>query len=230
MNEQMTIALPRISTDLEPQKTALILVDYQNDFLDLKGAYAAHGVDISHMRRIIPQTKKLIAFCRKNGIPIIVLEFAARGVVDGGAPFKRRAFLRESGLREGSWGTKTISELGVSVEKNDWFVRRNRMSGFYGTRLEGLLRNLGRDTVLISGVVTMSCCESTARDASFRDYRTIVLSDLCGAIGGTFVDPTTREDITVSAEEMHRASLRQIAFSVADVATSEEIMEELTPA
>ena len=67
--------------------------------------------------------------------------------------------------------------------------------------------------------------EYAARDTSFRDYRTIVLLDLCGAIGGTFAGSTTREDVTVCAEEMDRASLWKIAFSVADVATREEVMK-----
>ncbi len=224
------VSIPRICGPLEAEKTALILIDLQNDFLDPEGAYGKTGVDIGHMRAIIEPVRSLVAFCRAHGIEIVVTEYACRGRRDGGPVFDKRPALREDGgrgLREGTWGVETIPELGVGAAKGDWLIRRKRMSAFYATSLEQLLRDLGKSTILIAGVVTGSCCESTARDASFRNFDAIMVADCCGSVGGTIIDPVSREETVVTAEEMHHASLRACSMIVCDVMTSAEIMKEV---
>jgi ureidoacrylate peracid hydrolase len=101
------------------------------------------------------------------------------------------------------------------------------MSGFYQTGLEQLLRDLEKNTILITGVATGSCCESTARDANFRNFYAVMVHDCLGTIGGRTLNPITKEEHVVSAEEMHFTSLRACQMIVCDVMSSEECMTEL---
>ena len=81
-------------------------------------------------------------------------------------------------------------------------VQKHRFSGFFGTDLDMILRGWGTDTVIISGATTENCCHATARDALFRDYRLVFLSDATA----TF-DYPDREFGEMSAAEVHRATL-----------------------
>ncbi len=224
-------SIPRISPKLNPKTTALILVDFQNEWFHADGAYARTGFDISHMTRTVEPTVRLVNFCHEHRIDVICLTYACRGRIDGGPVFDKRPALREDGgrgLREGTFGVQLIPELPLSAEKyGDWFMQRKRMSGFYQTGLEQLLRDLGKDTVLITGVATGSCCESTARDANFRNFYAVMVHDCLGTIGGQTVHPITKEPHYVSAEEMHFASLRNCQMIVCDVMSSQECMAEL---
>ncbi|QLH13072.1 cysteine hydrolase [Paracoccus pantotrophus] len=230
-NDDLIVSVARINDKLDPRKTALVLIDYQNDWFHKDGAYSKTGFDIGHMTRIVDPTVKLINFCHDNDITVVVLTYIVRSDVDGGPPFKKRPALREDGgrgLREGSFGANIIPELPVSAEKyGDWFIQRKRMSGFYQTGLEQLLRDLGKDTILITGVATGSCCESTARDANFRNIKAVMVHDCLGTMGGNTLHPITKEPHYVSAEEMHFASLRNCQMIVCDVMGSEECMAEL---
>ena len=224
-------SISRISGKLEAAKTALVLVDFQNEWFHPDGAYARTGFDISHMTRTVEPTVALVNFCHQKKIDVICLTYACRGRIDGGPVFDKRPALREDGgrgLREGTFGVQVIPELPLSTQKyGDWFITRKRMSGFYQTGLEQLLRDLGKDTILIAGVATGSCCESTARDANFRDFNAIMVHDCLGTIGGKILHPITKEEHYVSAEEMHFASLRNCQMIVCDVMSSEECMVEL---
>jgi nicotinamidase-related amidase len=227
-------SIPRISPVLAPDRTALILIDFQNEWFHPEGAYARTGFDISHMTRTVEPTVRLVDFCHDHDIPVICLTYVCRGRIDGGPVFDKRPALRDDGgkgLREGTFGVKVIPELPLSAEKyGDWFIERKRMSGFYQTGLEQLLRDLGRDTVLITGVATGSCCESTARDANFRNFNAVMVHDCLGTIGGTTLHPITKEEHHVTAEEMHFASLRNCQMIVCDVLSSQECMAELRDA
>lgn len=224
-------SVSRISTKLDPGRTALILIDFQNEWFSADGAYARTGYDISHMTRIVEPSVRLVNFCHERGIDVICLTYAVRGAVDGGPVFLKRPALREDGgrgLRENTFGVEIIPELPVSAERHgDWFIQRRRMSGFYQTGLEQLLRDLGRDTILITGVATGSCCESTARDANFRNINAVMVHDCLGTIGGRMMHPITNEEEFISAEDMHIASLRNCQAIVCDVMSSADVMAEL---
>lgn len=224
-------SVSRITPKLTPAKTALVLIDFQNEWFSPQGAYARTGYDISHMTRIVEPSVRLINFCHEQKIEVICLTYVVRGAIDGGPVFLKRPALRDDGgrgLRENTFGVEIIPELPVSAERHgDWFIQRRRMSGFYQTGLEQLLRDLGKDTILITGVATGSCCESTARDANFRNINAVMVHDCLGTIGGMMRHPVTREEQFVSAEEMHLASLRNCQAIVCDVMGSEEVMAEL---
>ena len=163
---------------LVPGKTVHVVIDDQNDFLHDDGWYATHDVDISHMQRVIEPTKVLNAECRRRGVPIIWTRHGSRGIADGGAFMAKRVLLSEGGLRTGTWGYEIIDELAVQPE--DWIVAKSRLSAFFQTNLEQLLRALGAETVLITGVLTNQCVGATCKDAMFRDFQPIVVEECVG--------------------------------------------------
>ncbi len=90
-------------------------------------------------------------------------------------------------------------------------IDKHRYSAFYNTDLETVLRCLKIEDLVISGIMTNLCCESTARDAYYRDYRVFFLADGTGSIN----------------EEMHLASLLNLAFGFAFVTTAEEVLKQI---
>jgi nicotinamidase-related amidase len=110
---------------------------------------------------------------------------------------------------EGSAGSKVRGE--IAPLPNEKVVFKHRYSAFYNTDLETVLRCLEVKDLVISGIMTNMCCESTARDAYLRDYRVFFLADGTGSVN----------------EEMHLASLLNLAFGFAYVIRAEEIVREL---
>jgi nicotinamidase-related amidase len=105
----------------------------------------------------------------------------------------------------------------ISPESNEKVIFKHRYSAFYNTDLETVLRCLQVEDIVIAGIMTNMCCESTARDAYYRDYRVFFLADGTGSI----------------TEEMHVASLLNLAFGfswVTDVDTIvAQLREEISP-
>ena len=226
--EGKRIAVWRKHPNPKPEDCALIIIDLQNDFVHANGKYSKWGTNISHMVRTIKPVQKMIGFCREMKIPVIAATVSFRGPVDAGLVPRARPAVAEGCVIEGTWGCEFMDELGISREKGDWFIERLRPSAFASTRLELLLKALKRNSLICTGVVTNQCVEATLRDCRNRDIVPLELSDCVGAIGGKIVDPLSREEVIVTAEEMHHASLRAIAFGVGDVYTSDEMIEELS--
>ena len=152
--------------DLNPGRTVLVIIDAQNDFLHADGWYAQKGIDIGHMRRTIEPTRQLLKDVRAKNIPVVWTRHGYRGVEDGGPFMQLRPFLKEGGLRQDSWGYQICDELGP--REDDWYVDKSRLSAFYNSNLETVLRALNADTVLIIGVLTNQCVAATSKAASIR--------------------------------------------------------------
>lgn len=163
---------------LAPRRTALVVIDMQNDFLHADGWYARSGVDIAHMQAAAEPTRTLVAEARARGVPVIWTRHGFRDERDAGVFMRLRPFLAEGGLRRGSWGYEILDGLGA--EEADWYVEKNRLSAFFGTNLELVLRSLEADTVLFAGVLTNQCVAATSKDANFRDFKPIVVGDCTG--------------------------------------------------
>ncbi len=164
--------------DLVPGHTAVVVIDPQNDFLHPEGWYARSGVDIGHMRRTIGPTRALVDAARARNIPIIWTRHGFRDERDAGVFFRLRPFLKDGGLRIGTWGYQILDDCGA--EPDDWYVEKTRLSAFYNTNLESILRGLDADTVLFAGVLTNQCVAASSKDANFRDFRPIVVEDCTG--------------------------------------------------
>jgi nicotinamidase-related amidase len=173
-----TTPFSHVAWDLEPGRTALVLIDPQNDFLDPEGWYAQSGVDISHMRRVIEPIKALVAEARRRDVPVIWTRHGFRDPSDGGWIVSLRPFLQDGGLREDTWGYEVLAELGALA--TDRYVAKNRLSAFYQTNLELQLRALDALTVIFGGVLTNQCVAATTKDAMFRDFKAIVVEEAVG--------------------------------------------------
>ena len=167
-----------VSWELVPGRTAVVIIDAQNDFLHPDGWYARNGVDISHMRRSIEPVRQLVAAARARNVPVVWTRHGFRDARDAGVFLTLRPFLKEGGLRRDTWGYEVIEEVGA--QDDDWFVEKRRLSAFYGTDLEIVLRSLDAETVLFGGVLTNQCVAATSKDASFRDFKPIVVEECTG--------------------------------------------------
>jgi ureidoacrylate peracid hydrolase len=175
------------SWELVRGRTVLLVIDPQNDFLHEDGWYAQQGIDISHMRRTVEPTKELVEEARRKGVPVV---WTRHGYADAGeaGPFlELRPFLKDGGLRRGTWGWELYDEMDVRAD--DQIVEKNRLSGFFNTNLEEILRDLSAETVLIGGVLTNQCVAATSKDASFRDFRPIVVEECTGTTLPHLHDP-----------------------------------------
>ena len=180
MTDEETHALPFEAAhwDLVPGRTALVVIDAQNDFLHADGWYAAQGIDIGHMQRCIEPLKALLAAARTKNIPVVWTRHGIRGAEDGGPFMQLRPFLKDGGLRRETWGWEVLADLEPRAE--DWYVAKTRLSAFYGTDLEVVLRGLRAETVLMTGVLTNQCVAATSKDAMFRDFKPIVIEECTG--------------------------------------------------
>ena len=176
-----------IRFDLVPHHTAIVHIDPQNDFLHPDGVYAQRQINIEHMRRVIEPTRRLSDAARRAGIPQIWTRHGTRSSVDAGPFHSLRPQLSEGGLRQNTWGAELFEGIGVSGE--DWIVEKTRLSAFFQTNLEVILRGLGAETIIFTGVLTNQCVAATTKDAMFRDFRAIVIEECTGTTLPNLHDP-----------------------------------------
>lgn len=172
-----------MNAPIQRARTALLVVDMQNGFCDPEGSAAQIGFDVSMCRAAIDPCLRLIEGARAAEVPILFTRLVYRDDYrDGGV--LTEAIL--PGLVEGrccaagSPDAELIDEIQPRPE--DFVIDKNRYSAFYGTPLESILNTLDIRHLVICGVTTNICVESTARDASQRDYRTLVVGDATGEI------------------------------------------------
>ena len=168
----------RVMWEFERDRSVLLVIDMQNDFVR-EGAV----LEVEEARNQIPRIRRLIDTCHSLGVPVIYTQQETDELF---CPLEVAAFppLKDKGMRKGTEGIQIIDEL--TPGPNDVVMRKRRFSAFYQTDLEIILRNIRGsinqvDTVIICGTVTNICCESTARDAYFRDYKVVFGTDICSA-------------------------------------------------
>jgi ureidoacrylate peracid hydrolase len=204
---------------VDPARTALIVVDMQNGFVD-----PVLPTSVPVARDIVPNINRLAASCRQVGSPVVWLkhladEEAAAGWGNWFDTFVT-AELRDAlitHLTDGAPGFEIWPDLDVAAE--DDIVVKNRFSAFIqgASDIDDVLRPRGIDTLLITGTVTNVCCESTARDAAMLNYKVIMVADANAA----------------RSDEDHNASLNNMFNIFADVQTTDEVIALLdtgTPA
>jgi nicotinamidase-related amidase len=163
-------------------RTALLSVDLQNDFVHPDGAYARGGPKSTSIAALPARLAPLAARFRSLGGIIIATQFTlvpGRGGEPLISPHLRqlRPFLRKGDFASGSWGHATVDQL----QPVDIVIEKIAYSAFYMTRLEWVLRKLDIDRLIVGGIVTNGGVASTVRDAHVRDIETIVLEDGCAA-------------------------------------------------
>jgi ureidoacrylate peracid hydrolase len=174
-------------------KTAVIVVDMENDFGSKGGMFDRAGIDISMIQKAVAPTANVLAAARRAEIKIIYLKMGYRpDLSDLGAPDSvnrirhlqimhvgtsmRAPDGRESRiLIRDNWGTEIVPEL--KPQPGDFEMYKTRFSGFYKTKLDAALKNLGARHLIITGCTTSICVEATIRDAMYRDYLPVLLAD-----------------------------------------------------
>lgn len=161
-------------------KTTLIVVDVQNDFCHSKGAFSKRNVDQSHIHTIMPQLIFLIKKCRKFNLPIIFVRTIHDSWTNSPSWLGRMEGMAEKIpiCFPDSWGAKFYK---VKPRESDCIVTKHRYTAFLGTDLDLILRSKGIEVILICGVVTNVCVETTARDGFNLNYHVIIVEDCCGA-------------------------------------------------
>jgi ureidoacrylate peracid hydrolase len=163
---------------LEPSRTAVIVVDVQNDFCDPAGSIAKRGVPVGACAPIIPNLQRLLDGAHRFGASVIFVQTQHSRWTDSDPWLYRDSDQPRLDIcREGTWGADFY---GVAPEANDPVVVKHRYSAFINTRLDSILRTLRIETLVMTGVATNVCVESTARDGFMHDYN-IVFVDDCSA-------------------------------------------------
>ena len=200
---------------IDPLKTAVIVVDMENDFAAKGGMFDRAGIDISGAQKVIPATAKVLNAARAAGMKIVYLKMGYQpDLSDLGATdsVNRTRHLklgvgqtihapdgRESRvLVRDTWDTDIVSELKPHPE--DITLYKTRFSGFYQTQLDEILKKLGIKSLIITGVTTSICVDSTVRDAMFRDYLCILLRDCMSEPIGSNLQRTNHETSLLTAE------------------------------
>lgn len=197
--------------ELFPAKTALLVIDMINDYIHPEGAYGKQGISNPKVKDIIPPIIKLMGVCKQLGVPVIGITHSIHRRADGtpvdmGLMLGPRPFLKHEGLGQGTWGTKIIDE----IPECDFLMEKTRLNAFFQTSLDTLLRGLGVNTLLLTGIQTNYCVESTARAAWDLDLQFVVVKDcvICFDL------------------RLHEASLETLA-NLGGVASSGDVIEAL---
>lgn len=155
----------------------------QNGFCHPDGSFAALGLDVSMCTAAIAGCAELVEAARAAGVPVVFTRYVYRpDYRDGGVLVHELmpALAEARSLAGGSWDAELVDEL--RPREDEFVVDKNRYSAFYGTGLEPILTSLGVRRLVICGVTTNMCVETTARDASQRDYHVLVVSDATGEL------------------------------------------------
>ena len=176
-----------------PEKTALLVIDMQYKFKEMAELI---------LRNVI----SLIDACKERRVRIFFTRHGNRDLV------------REGGMLKSWWGN--ITEYGspewelfkeLKALQNGTIIDKRRYNAFFDTKLDEELQNLEINDVVICGVTSNCCCETTAREAFVRDYRVFFVADATATIN----------------EELHLASLKNLAYGFAHVVNTEGICQSL---
>jgi len=194
---------------LVPEKTALLVVDMQNFFVE-----QGQALEVPAARTLAPNINRLAKAMRDNGGTVVWIRMTLNDEdLDRWSMFLPFSGDRErfKPVSEGEYGHRIWKEMEVRDE--DLIVNKKRFSAFIqgSSDLHEILQKRGIDTLIIAGTLTNVCCESTARDAMMLNYRVLMVSDANATL----------------TEQAHEAALMNILFVFGDVQTTDNVMELL---
>lgn len=200
------------SLSFKKHNSALLIIDMQNAFIRKEGSLSKMGLDTSRTSIVIEPIKKLKKEFKAQNQPVIYIQHTHRADrTDAGLIAKVFPPIMDLGhCIEGTWDGEIIEEL--KPEEDDYIVKKHRFSAFYNTQLEDVLRGLGVETLVITGIATNVCVESTVRDAFYRDYNVFV----------------PREATASYTAEQEQGSFGNFEFAFARVVSVEDMLDKLT--
>lgn len=191
-----------------PSATAVIVVDMQHDFADPEGMFGRAGIPLEGIRQVVAPTQRVLDAARQMETLVVYLAMQFKDDLSdlGSATAPNR--IRHLGmgvgeyidapdrsrgrvLVEGTWNTRIIDEL--APQPGDVVIAKHRYSGFFETDLDAVLRARGITSLIFTGCTTSVCVESTLRDAFYRDYQCLLLTDCCAEAIGSDRDRTNHD-------------------------------------
>ena len=177
---------------IDLSRSALVVVDMQNDFCEKGGYLDYRGIDVAPDRKPIEPIARTVPLLRSASVPIIWLNWGVRPDLLDISPSLLHAHTQDGEgaglgeripggapiLVEGSWGAQIVD--GLLPAAADIRVSKYRFSGFWDTPLDSILRNLGVQTLLFAGVNADQCVMSTLQDAMFLGYDCVLVEDCVG--------------------------------------------------
>lgn len=214
--------------ELEPRQTALLIVDMQ--YLDAHPDYGLgkwlreHYPDVASYflgrlaETVLPNNIKLLDFFRRNRLRVIHLTVGPE--LPDGSDFLSLRRGREEEIGHATGGRTVVFSKGtfehsilreLEPQAGELVINKVSRGAFNSTGLDAVLRNLGIECLVVMGVATNSCVETTARDAADRGYKTVLVEDACATFD----------------QALHEATLRSFATLFGRVSTTQEVIAEL---
>lgn len=215
VTEAAAPGLATLAEKIDPRWAALAVVDYQNDFCHPRGAFARTGFDPAPLQAIAPALRALVREARRTRVPVIWVRNAytyetnwyfSEVTLEQARRKWRGRYIKVPVCAAGSWGAEIYGEL--SIRPEDAVVTKHRFNAMVDTDLDLILRSRRIRTVIVTGVLTNVCVESTVRDAFFRDYYPVV----------------PRDCVATYEKGQHEAALANIDTFFGQVTTSGEII------
>jgi ureidoacrylate peracid hydrolase len=210
--------------EIDPSRTALLVIDMQNAFGSKGGMFDKAGIDITGIQEVVAPTATAVEAARQAGIKVVWIKMGFQpDLSDLGAEDVPNGFLflhlgvKDGVLARDEWGTDIVDEL--TPEDGEPVIYKTRFSAFYRTDLDELLRNHGAKHLIITGCTTSICVESTIRDAFFRDYHCVLLED-CAA------EPMGRN----LSRSNHEATVLLVERIFGSVSNSNDFINAVQPA
>jgi ureidoacrylate peracid hydrolase len=178
------LILGTLEAKVHPAHTALLVIDMQNDFCAEQGFVCLGGRDVSAVIQMAKNLPSLIAAARDTGVTVV---FVRSLYSTANNQFLSDVWLEQAARKQGAgytinpvcgeahWGGDYFGD--IRPEPTDIVVTKHRYNAFHGTNLDLILRSKGIRTVVVTGVSTHVCVETTARDAFVRDFYTVVVGD-----------------------------------------------------
>lgn len=192
----MKVELPEFAVQDEicvnPPKTALLIIDMQNDFVKDGGSLLVPDAELT-----IPAIKALLDLARESRMRIVYTQDTHR-------QGDREWTIWPEHCREDSWGWQIVAELAPSSE--DTVLRKLRYDAFYGTPLDHLLNSWGVDTLLICGTLANMCVQYTAASAGLRWYAVVIPRDAISALEPFDLEASLRQATFITAGTLTTAN------------------------
>ncbi len=177
------VEVPKYETQeevrVDPAKTALIVVDMQNDFVKEGGALVVPDAEAT-----IPEIQNLLSLARESGMKVV---YSQDTHGEGDPEWE----IWGEHVREGTWGWEIVDEL--KPREDEVVVRKVRYDAFYGTHLDHFLRLWDVDTLIICGTVANICVHYTAASAALRWYDVIIPKDATSALDPFDLESSLRQ-------------------------------------
>lgn len=204
-------------------KSALIIVDMQNDFLHSDGAFAQKSrqnpnarIDMPFLAGTISEVKRLAEAFRRFGRPVVYVAMVLKpDYSDAQFPYWRTGLLpggSSTFIVEGTWGAQIVDEL--TPQAGEHLVVKKGFGGFSNTPLDTILRRMDVATCVVAGVTTCVCVSNTVRGGVEHNYRMILVQDAIAEV----------------SRDAHEAELRTMDRLFADIKTTDAVIAMLNDA